>query len=201
MIDKLKKEIINNIKINARGYILIIGVFVAGLILSVIVNISSGSEEEIRLYVNDFIENVKNYSTDSGETFNIAFTGYVKLIAFLLLMSLTMFGFVGIYIYVFIKGFSYGSVFVALMGMSTYKGYLFFLAAILPHILVSAPCCIYYLLHCIKKSHQITKGMRNTASTTISSLLYGCLCMVFLSVGALVQSYLEPLLIRIINFN
>lgn len=201
MIDKLKKEIINNIKINAKGYILIIGVFVAGLILSVIVNISSGSEEEIRLYVNDFIENVKNYSTDSGETFNIAFTGYVKLIAFSLLMSLTMFGFVGIYIYVFIKGFSYGSVFVALMGMSTYKGYLFFLAAILPHILVSAPCCIYYLLHCIKKSHQITKGMRNIASTTTSSLLYGCLCMVFLSVGALVQSYLEPLLIRIINFN
>lgn len=201
MIDKLKKEIINNIKINARGYILIIGVFVAGLILSVIVNISSGSEEEIRLYVNDFIENVKNYSTDSGETFNIAFTGYVKLIAFSLLMSLTMFGFVGIYIYVFIKGFSYGSVFVALMGMSTYKGYSFFIAAIFPHILVSAPCCIYYLLHCIKKSHQIPKGMRNTASTTISSLLYGCLCMVFLSVGALVQSYLEPLLIRIINFN
>ncbi len=201
MIDKLKKEIINNIKINARGYILIIGVFVAGLILSVIVNISSGSEEEIRLYVNDFIENVKNYSTDSGETFNIAFTGYIKLIAFSLLMSLTMFGFVGIYIYVFIKGFSYGSVFVALTGMGSSMGCLFFLTAIFPHILVSAPCCIYYLLHCIKKSHQIPKGMRNTASTTISSLLYGCLCMVFLSVGALVQSYLEPLLIRIINFN
>ena len=120
MIDKLKKEIINNIKTNARGYILIIGVFVAGIILSVIVNISSGSVEEIRLYVNDFIENVKNYSTDSGKTFNIAFTGYAKLIAFSFLMSLTMFGFAGIYIYIFIKGFSYGSVFVSLMGMSTY---------------------------------------------------------------------------------
>lgn len=200
MIDKLKKEILNNIRINAKGYILIIGVFVAGLILSVIVNISSGSEEEIRLYVNDFIENVKNYSTDSGKTFNIAFTGYIKFVVFTLLMSLTIFGYIGIYTYVFIKGFSYGSVFVALSGMSSYKGYLFFIAAILPHILVSAPCCIYFLLHCIKKSHQIPKGIRNIASTTIFSLLYGCSYMVFLSVSALVQSYLEPLLIRIINF-
>ena len=201
MIDKLKREIFNNLKINAKGYILIICVFFAGFILSAVVNISSGSEEEIRLYVNDFIENVKNYSTDSGKTFNIAFTGYIKFIAFLLLMSLTMFGFVGIYICVFIKGFSYGSVFVALTGMGSSIGYLFFLAVILPHILVSVPCCIYYLLHCIKKSHQIPKGTRNIASTTISSLLLGCLCMVFLSVSALVQSYVEPLLIRIINFN
>lgn len=201
MIDKLKKEILNNLKINAKGYILIITIFVGGLILSAIVNISSGSEEEIRLYVNDFIENVNNFSTDSGKTFNIAFTGHIKFITFSLLMSLTIFGCIGIYIYVFIKGFSYGSVFVALTGMSGYKGYLFFLTAILPHIILLAPCCICYLLHCVNKSQEIPNGMRNIVSSTISSLLYGCLCMVFLSVSALVQSYVEPLLIRIINFN
>ena len=90
MIDKLKKELLKLMQMNLKGYLLIASVFFAGVILSAILNISSGSEEEIKLYISDFISNVKNYTTDSRKTFSIAFFGYVKFIIFAFLYGLTV---------------------------------------------------------------------------------------------------------------
>ncbi len=201
MIDKLKKEFLKLIQINLKGYILIVSVFVSGVILSVILNISSGSEEEIKLYISDFISNVKNYTTDSQKTFNVAFLGYVKFVIFAFLMSVTIVGDAGLSIYVFVKGFSYGSVFVALFDMGGALAFLFFLCAVLPHVLISAPCCISYLLHCAKKSYSSLKGIKSLRVNLLEPFLYGLLSVMILSCSALVQSYIEPLFIRFINFN
>lgn len=201
MIDKLKNEILKLIQINLKGYLLIASVFFAGVILSVILNISSGSEEEIKLYISDFISNVKNYTTDSQKTFNIAFLGYVKFVFFVFLMSVTIVGNVGIFIYVFVKGFSYGSVFVALFDMGSAFAFLFFVSAVLPHVLISIPCCISYLLHCAKKSFSSLKGIKNFKLTLLEPFFYGVFSIAILSCSALIQSYVEPLFIRFINFN
>lgn len=201
MIDKLKKEIFKTVQANIKGYILIIGVFLAGVVLSAILNISSGSEEEIKLYISDFISNVKNYSTDSKETFNIAIAGYFKTVVFLLLMSVTIVGNIGIFAYIFIKGFSYGSVFVALSDLGTWNAFLFFLSAILPHIMITAPCCMCYIVYCMKKSYSTFKGLKSLKTNILMPVMYGGLCIVILSCGALVQAYIEPLFIRFINFN
>lgn len=184
-----------------KSYILIIGIFLAGTTLSVILNISSGSEEEIKLYISDFISNVKNYSTDSKETFNIAISGYFKIILFLLLMSVTIVGNVGIFAYVFLKGFSYGSVFVALSDLGGWNAFLFFISAVLPHIMITAPCCISYIVYCTKKSYASFKGIKSLKTNILAPVIYGGLSMAILSCSALVQAYIEPLFIRFINFN
>lgn len=201
MIDKLKAALLNALKINAKGYILIVGIFLAGMVLSAIVNISSGSEEEIKLYINDFIANVKNYSTDSAETFRIAINGYIKFIAFVFLMSVTVIGSIGIFACVFIKGFSYGSVLAALMDMSDLDMLLLFICAVLPHIIISVPCCISYLIYCTKKSYSALKGVKNIKSSILFPAFYGILCVMILSVSALIQAYVEPVFIRFMNFN
>lgn len=201
MIDKLKKILVNTLQTNVKGYILVAGIFLAGMILSMIINISSGSEEEIRLYISDFIANVKNYSTNSTATFKIAMNGYIQLVVFAFLMSVTVIGSIGIVACVFIKGFSYGSVLVALIDISDTNVLSLFLCAILPHAIISIPCCISYLLYCGKKSCLTLKGIKNVKESVFFPVFYGIMCVMVLSVAALVQAYVEPVFIRFINFN
>lgn len=200
MIDKLKKTLLRTVQINAKGYILVGGIFLAGVILSAILNISSGSEEEIKLYINDFISNVKSYSTNSAETFRIAMSGYIRFAIFAFLMSVTVIGNIGLLMYVLIKGFSYGAVFTALSNTTGSDSILFFLSAILPHILIAAPCCICYLFYCAKKSYSIFRGTKDIKQNVLFPLLYGGVCVLLLSVSALIQAYIEPIFIRFINF-
>ena len=122
MIDKLKKEIKIILSENIKGYILIVAVFISGAILSVVLNYSVDNTE-MNLYVNDFITNVKNYSTDSIKTFKNSLTGYFKFGTFLFLMSLCAVGYIGILGSVFIKGFFYGTVIDALFKISFYRRY------------------------------------------------------------------------------
>lgn len=201
MIDKLKKTMYETVRTNIKGYILIVGVFLAGVILSTVLNISAGREEEIKLYINDFVSNVKNYSTDSLKTFGIAMSGYIKFVTIMFLLSITVIGSVGTLAYVFIKGFSYGAVFVCLFNMIGTKALLFFVCAVLPHILVTVPCCVSYSFFCTKNSYIISKGVKDLKASILAPLLYGMLCILLVSVGALIQAYVEPVFIRLINLN
>ena len=197
MTEKLKRILVQTARANTKGYILICAIFAAGAVLSCFLNISVGSEAEIKLYINDFISNVKKYSTDSFETFSIAMNGNIKLCITLFLLSLSVIGSVGIPAVVFIKGFSYGTVLVSLYNMMGAKFMLFFAYSILPHILISAPCFCAYSLHCIKNAYSVSKGVKELKSAIVSPLVFGILSVLFLNISALIQAYFEPILIRI----
>ena len=198
MAENLKILIAKNIKDNLKGYILILGMFIAGVALSGVLNISSGSEEEIRLYLNDFISNVKNYSTDSAKTFNIAISGYIKYICILFFMSLSVIGSVGTLAYVFIKGFSYGIVFISVANTMGAKSLVLFLCTIFPHSIILVPCFLMYSLFCVKNSYYVLKGIKDIKSGVLVPFLYGILCIFISGTAALIQAYLEPILMRAI---
>lgn len=198
MIDKLKKEIKIILSENIKGYILIIAVFISGVILSVILG-SSDDNTEINLYLNDFISNVKNYSTDSVRTFKNSLLGYFKFGAFLFFMSICAVGYIGILGTVFIKGFFYGTVLDALFKISFSKGSVVFFSCVFPHNIIAMPCCVIYSLACIKNAQGLSKGTKNIKSIIIKPLLSGILYCLVISTGALVQAYIEPMLIRMIN--
>jgi len=197
--EKLKIMILKNLEQNLKGYIFIAGVFAAGVILSCVLNISAGSEEEIKLYITDFISNIKNYSTDSLKTFSIAINGHIRFISIIFLMSITVIGNIGIYLYVFLKGFSYGAVLIALFNMMGIKTILFFFCAIFPHLVILLPCFSAYMQFCIKNSQLISKNTKNIKTSVLMPFLSGIICIMLASVAALIQAYLEPLLIRLIN--
>ena len=198
MIENLKKAILQTVIENIKGYILIAGVFLAGMALSYILNISSGAEEEIKLYLEDFVSTVKNHSTDSLKTFSIAMSGYVKLIFLFFLMALSAIGSVGVVGYIFIKGFSYGVVFTSVFSMMGAKAILLFFCLMFPHILVLIPSFGTYSLFCLKSSLSVSKGIKNLKQSIIMSLFYGVICVMFSGVASLIQAYLEPILIRVI---
>lgn len=198
VIDKLKKEVKIFLNENIKCYILIFAVFISGVALSFVLGYPENNAE-INLYVNDFISNVKNYSTDSVTTFKNSMMGYFKFGLFLFFMSICTFGYVGILGIIFVKGFLYGTLLGALFKISFSKGILIFLTCVIPHNLMAMPCCVIYSLVCIKNAATISKGTKNIKSTILKPLLSGGLYCLAISTGALVQAYFEPMLIRMIN--
>lgn len=198
VIENIKLRIANNIAENLKGYILILATFFAGVVLSAVLNISSGTEEEIRLYLNDFISNVENYSTDSVKTFTIAITGYIKFICILFFLSISMVGSAGTLIYVFIKGFSYGMVLISMFNIMQGKAFALFMCLIFPHSLIIVPIFMVYSLFCVKNSYSVLRGMNDFKSGVFLPLLYGIVCILLSGTAALIQAYLEPILIRLI---
>ena len=200
MIERFKRMLMDTIAENLKGYILIVIVFFAGAFLALLMNISSGSEAEMRLYVTDFISNVKNYSTDSPQTFLNAMKGYAVFYGILFLLSVTVIGCVAIMGYVFIKGFSYGIFISTLLDIFSGKWILFFVCAVLPHIIFIIPCAVSYSLFCFKNAYGISKGIKDLKKTLLTPFLYGAFCLVLCTVGALIQAYVEPILIRCVSF-
>lgn len=198
MVKKIKSELKKVISENLKGYILISGFFIAGMVLSYILNVTSGLESEIKLYISDFISGVKNYNTDSDTTFSLAIMGYIKGICILFLMSLSLLGSVGTIVFVFVKGFSFGIVIISLFTIMGYKAFLLFLCLMLPHWIVLAPCFLTYSLFCMKNAYSVSKGVKDLKLRVAMPILYGILSIAFSSVAALIQAYIEPLLIRMI---
>lgn len=198
MVKKLKSELKQIISNNIKGYILIVGVFIAGMALSYILNVTSGLESEIKLYISDFISGVKSYNTDSDTTFSLAIMGYIKGICILFLMSLSLLGSVGTLLYVFVKGFSFGIVIISMFNIMNYRAILLLLCLILPHAVILAPCFLAYSLFCMKNAYSVSKGIKDLKTRVTMPILYGILSIALLSVGALIQAYIEPLLIRMI---
>ncbi len=198
MIKRLKSDLKQIMINNLKGYILIFCVFIAGAVLSYVINVSSGLESEINLYINDFVSAVKNYSTDSDATFSTAMLSYVNGIVILFLMSLSVVGSIGTLVFVFVKGFSYGIVLISMFSVMETKAILLFLCLILPHALVMIPCFLAYSLFCFKNAYMLTKGPKDIKLYVIKPIFYGVFCLCLLSVSALVQAYVEPLLTRVV---
>ncbi len=201
MIDQLKKTLKNTVRVNLKGYILIIFTFISGAILSMVLNFAYENEVEMDLYLKDFVLNVKNYSTDPMETFGNAMVGYIKFITLMFLFSLCAVGYIGTLGYIFIKGFSYGAVIGSLFNLSFLKGTAFLFCAIIPHSIIVVPCCVAYSFLCVKNSLTITKGIKDIKNTITKPFLTGVLILLLTSTGALIQAYLEPVFIRLINFH
>ncbi len=198
MIDNLKKEIKIFLNRNIKGYILIAAVFISGVVLSLVLSYSD-MNVEMSLYLNDFISNVKNYSIDPVKTFKNSMIGYFKFGTFLFLMSICTIGYIGILGAAFIKGFFYGTALDALFKISVSKGFAVFFSCFFPHNLIAMPCCIVYSLTCIKNAKDIPKVTNDIKGVIIKPLVSGILYYLIISTGALIQAYLEPMLIRMIT--
>ena len=200
VIECVRAQVIDALRKNAKGYIMIVSFFVAGAILSFLLNISVVSQEEMKLYINDFVSNVKSCSVDSTKTFCLAVNGNIKSIAMLFLMSMCVIGSYGVVAYVFLKGFSYGTFYCVLFNALGVKTAMFFLCSVLLHTIISAPCMMCYSLFCIKNSREITEKSKRGAGGITVSLVYAVLSFFVMCVPALMQAYLEPLIIRISGF-
>ncbi len=197
VLGRAKTQMKETLRKNSKGYILIGAVFLAGVVLSLLLNVSASYKEEMNLYINDFVANVKNYSIDSVKTFRLSMGGYAKTVLLLFVMSICAIGNYGILFFTFVKGFSYGVFFSGLLNALEVKKTIFFSCVVLLHIIVSAPCIASYTLYCFKNSCAIIDGGKRLKGRVFSSLLFAVLTVSILCISALIQAYIEPVLIRI----
>ncbi len=195
MIKQIKSRITALVQANLKGYLLLCVFFLGGLFFSLAVTAKHLPEEEIRLYLHDFLLNTKNAGYDSGGTFYLSLMQYGKLALLLFFSSLTVIGVPIILLRMAIFGFSYGTVLLCLFRVFGIKALLILLTAILPHIIIGAPCCLVYSFYCMKNAHQIFRGNIDFKSEIIIPFLFGLIFMTLTAVAALIQAYIEPFLI------
>ena len=199
MIKKLKTQIALLTENNLKGYILLSVIFAAGAVLALVFSGKSVQEEEIKLYFTDFVSNVTNSGTDAVKTFNISMVNYIQFAVIMFLSSVTIIGVPAVLIYTLSKGFSFGTVICCLFKTFGAKAFLIILCAVLPHVIITAPCCLAYAFHCAKGALGLMSGNINLKKNLLPPLGFGLLFLCIVSIAALAQAYIEPLFIKLIS--
>ena len=197
LINQIKTKLKILIEENLKGYILLSVVFIAGAALASLQNFQT-TEEEIRLYLKDFMQNVISSGTNLSGTFNVSYIGYVKIFALMLLASLTVIGAPVVLIYTLFEGFSFGTVISCLLKTYGVKGVLIFLCSMLPHLIFAVPVCLGYSAYAMKHSVKLITHKNDLRSNILNPILMCVLFLCIISIAALVQGYIEPILIKLI---
>lgn len=198
MKKKLKAQIVFLTGNNLKGYILLSAIFAAGMVSALIFG-SNVPQEEIKLYITEFVSNAANSGIDRIKTFNFSMANYIQFAFAMFLLSLTVVGAPAVLIYVLFNGFSFGAVVSCLFKAFGAKAFLIVFCAVLPHVIVSAPCCLAYSLHCAKKARGLFTGNISLKKSVIAPLGFGLLYLCAVSIAALTQAYIEPFLIKLIS--
>lgn len=199
MIKALKAYMRKNIEENSKAYILLLIAFAAGFALAALLQRDKMADEEIKLYIQNFFSNIAQGGTSGGRTFSLSMLAYLRYTLILLVSSVTVIGAPIVPILVGIQGFSFGTVISSTVSVFGAKAYLLFLCAILPHIMISAPCSLVFSFQCMRNAHGLFLGDRNMKRNLLLPLLSGAVFLLVISLAALVQAYVEPLLLSLIS--
>ncbi len=171
---------------------LIVGAFVAAVCAF---SLSELSQKELILFFDDFYVNLIESGTDA----KIIMLGGLKtnLILFLalLFMSTSVIGLPLIVLTAAMKSFA--SSFTLLFMFKAYgvRALLFFISAVLPHMLITLPCYVVLFAICVKFSGMLTVGKAELKNRFIGFLLTLALLFLIALAGLLMQAYIEPLLL------
>ncbi len=198
MIKKIKTYISVLIENNLKGYILLSAIFVAGIVLAIVFGAKTVGEEEIRLYFSDYIQSVKNSGTEPISTFNLSMKGYIEFALVMFVSSVTVIGIPLSLIYIFIRGFSFGTVICCLFKAFSARAILIILCAVIPHYIIAMPLCMTFGMYSVKKTAGLLSGGISVKRNILIPFLISVCFLCSVSIAALVQAYLEPLLIKLI---
>ena len=198
MIKKIKTYVAILIENNLKGYILLGAIFVAGVVLAIIFGAKTVGEEEIRLYFSDYIQNVKNSGTEPISTFNLSMKGYIQFALVMFVSAVTIIGIPLSLVYIFIRGFSFGTVMCCLFKAFNVRAILIVLCAVIPHYIIAMPLCMAFSMYSVKKTAGLLSGGISVKRNILIPFLISICFLCVISISALAQAYLEPLLITLI---
>lgn len=199
MIKTLKAHIRKHIEDNSKAYILLLIAFAAGFALACLLQRDKMAEEEIKLYIQNFFSGIAQAGTSGGRTFSLAMLAYLRYAVILLVSSVAVIGAPVVLILIGFQGFAFGTVICSTVSVFGAKAYLLLLCALLPHILISAPCSLVFSFRCMKNAYDLFLGDRNIKTNLLLPLLYGALFLLCISLAALVQAFVEPFLLSSIS--
>ena len=191
------KRTIQHIKENFAYYGFSASALIVGAVVAAVCafSLSELSQKELIMFFDDFYVNLIESGTDA----KIIMLGGLKTNLFLFLSLLFMStSVIGLPLIMLIAAAKSFASFFALMFM--FKAYgvralLFFISAVVPHVLITLPCYFVLFAMCIKFSRMLTLGKSELKKRFVGFLLTLALLFLIAVAGLLMQAYIEPLLL------
>lgn len=207
LLVNIRKPLKKHIKNNMKTYILLTLAFVIGVSAGAFTvnGLSAGQSEELKNYIQGFINLMNNQKVDNSELLKISLMENAKVVFVLWVLGVTIIGVPLIFILVGIRGFITGFSSGFIVNALGVKGILFTFLALLPKELILIPCIlalgvngINFSLNIVKKrsiKHISKESLKSSFATyCLVTLFYSCIVFA----GILVEAYITPLCARII---
>ncbi len=207
MLSNFKVTLTKHINNNINTYMLLFLAFTVGICAGAFTvnGLSFNQSSELTNYFYGFLNLINHQNIDSVELFKITVIENFKLIALLWVLGVTIIGVPFIYIAVGIKGFVTGFSSGFIVAACGIKGVLFVFLSTLPKEIIIVPFIIALGVSGINFSLTILKSRSNRLPSKISlksSFAAYCLVTALFSimilVGALFESYVSPMFIKMI---
>lgn len=205
--NSIKEAILRHLYDNIKLYLIVIIILVIGITVGVVFinNINVDGAEEIKNYITDFINQLKQgYHVDTGELLRKSLSDNLILIVTMWLLGSTVVGIPIVLGIVLFRGFCIGyslSAIIASLGVQ--KGILFFLTTMFLQNLIFIPVILCMTISCIKLYKSIMKDRRreNIKIEIIRHTLVSIMLGLLLIIAAFIESYVSTnLLMLSINF-
>ena len=205
--NSIKEAILRHLYDNIKLYLIVIIILVIGITVGVVFinNINVDGAEEIKNYITDFINQLKQgYHVDTGELLRKSLSDNLILIVTMWLLGSTVVGIPIVLGIVLFRGFCIGySVSAIIASLGVQKGILFFLTTIFLQNLIFIPVILCMTISCIKLYKSIMKDRRreNIKVEIIRHTLVSIMLGLLLIIAAFIESYVSTnLLMLSINF-
>lgn len=200
MLKKLLNKIIFHIKDNFAYYGISTAALFSGAVLAVVCAFSLPelSTKELALYFEDFFSGF----SESGADAKLIMLSVIKTNALtfclLILFSVMIIGTPFIVLVGVCHGFAFGFAVSFIFKIYGVRALLVVLSAIVPHIIIAFPCNVMLLAFCLRFCLSLKGDKNNIKKRMLSFLLNlaGIFALAF--AGALMQAYIEPILIGLI---
>ncbi len=194
---KIAQLIINHIKDNFKAYIIVSLILLIGIVLGVffVNNMNASQVEELKTYINTFINSLKQGATIDNIQLLKKSIGSNLLFTFLMwFIGSTVIGIPIVLAIVAFRGFCLGytiSSCIAVLG--TGNGILFFLASVLLQNLIFIPCMLALAVSGMKLYKSIMKDKRkeNIKIEVIRHTAFSLLILAFLLLSSVVEAYIS----------
>lgn len=205
--NSIKEAILRHLYDNIKLYLIVIIILVIGITVGVVFinNINVDGAEEIKNYITDFINQLKQgYHVDTGELLRKSLSDNLILIVTMWLLGSTVVGIPIVLGIVLFRGFCIGySVSAIIASLGVQKGILFFLTTMFLQNLIFIPVILCMTISCIKLYKSIMKDRRreNIKVEIIRHTLVSIMLGLLLIIAAFIESYVSTnLLMLSINF-
>ena len=162
--NSIKEAILRHLYDNIKLYLIVIIILVIGITVGVVFinNINVDGAEEIKNYITDFINQLKQgYHVDTGELLKKSLSDNLILIVTMWLLGSTVVGIPIVLGIVLFRGFCIGySVSAIIASLGVQKGILFFLTTIFLQNLIFIPVILCMTISCIKLYKSNIKNRR-----------------------------------------
>lgn len=190
---KLGNVLYNHIINNKRGYFIVSILFFIGIIVGVLFinNISDTKIEEINNYLNNMVDNIKNYEKiDYGTILKKSIFSNLEIIIILWFGASTIIGIPIVYGSIVIKGFSIGyTISSIIMCFGTGKGTIIALSIMLLHNIIFIPAMLGASVSGMKLYQSIMKN-KNRDNIKLEILRHTIFCAFMLGL-MLISSFIE----------